>query len=144
MPELARSIVSRFRQLVGDRRRSKRQKVRLVFSISTASPAKNLNGARRIRTMEGHTLDVSASGLALVVPTITLGEHHLIGENRTLNLKLQLPVGPIEIQVKPVRYESLEDHETESGYLIGVQIVGISDEDRAKFTQYMSTLSHHG
>jgi hypothetical protein len=144
MPELARSIVSRFRQLVGDRRRSKRQKVRLVFSISTASPAKNLNGARRIRTMEGHTLDVSASGLALVVPAITLDEHHLIGENRTLNLKLQLPVGPIEIQVKPVRYESLEDHETESGYLIGVQIVGISDEDRAKFTQYMSTLSHHG
>ena len=90
--------------------------------------------------MEGHTSDLSASGLSLIVPSITLGEHHLVGENRNLNLKLELPVGPIELQVKPVRYESLEEDETESGYLIGVQIVGMSDEDRAKYVSYSSTL----
>ncbi len=90
--------------------------------------------------MEGYTLDLCASGLALIVPAITLGEHHLVGENRNLNLKLELPVGPIALQVKPVRYESLEEHETGSGYRIGVQIVGMSDDDRAKFVKYVSML----
>lgn len=90
--------------------------------------------------MEGHTSDLSASGLSLIVPAITLGEHHLVGENRSLNLKLELPEGPIELQVKPVRYESLEEDETESGYLIGVQIGRMSDEDRAKFMNYVSML----
>ena len=90
--------------------------------------------------MQGHTLDLSATGLSLIVPAITLGEHHLVGENRYLNLKLELPAGLIELKVKPVRYESLEEDETESGYLIGVQIVGMSDEDRAKYVSYSSTL----
>ncbi len=89
--------------------------------------------------MEGHTLDISATGLALIVPAITLGEHHLVGENRSLNVKLQLPVGPIDLQVTPVRYESLDEHETETGYLIGVKILEMSAEDRAKFVEYVST-----
>jgi hypothetical protein len=90
--------------------------------------------------MDGHTLDLSAHGLSLIVPKITLGEHHLIGENRSLTVKLQLPAGPVEMQVMPVRYESLEEHETESGYLIGTRIVVMSDPDRAKFDDYVSSL----
>jgi hypothetical protein len=91
--------------------------------------------------MEGHTLDFSASGLALIVPAITLGEHHIVGENRTLNVKLQLPAGTIDLKVVPVRYESLEEHETETGYLIGVKILEMSDEDRARFAAYVSSFS---
>jgi hypothetical protein len=90
--------------------------------------------------MDGHTLDLSSNGVSLILPKITLGEHHLIGENR-LNLKLELPVGPVEMQVMPVHYESLEDHETETGYLIGAKIVGMLDEDRAKFAEFVSALS---
>ena len=90
--------------------------------------------------MDGHTLDLSANGLALVVPRITLGEHHLVGENRSLNVKLQMPDGPIELQVAPVRYERLEDHATETGYVIAVKIVGVPDVNRAKFSEYVASL----
>lgn len=83
---------------------------------------------------------MSTNGLALIVPAITLGEHHLVGETRSLNVKLELPVGPIEMQVTPVRYESLEEHETETGYVIGVRIAAMSEEDRAKFASYVSSL----
>jgi hypothetical protein len=140
MAEFARTIVSRLRQLVGDRRHSKRLNVRLPFSLSLASPARGLNGTRRIISMEGHTLDLSPNGMSLITPKITLGEHHLVGEHRGLNVKLELPQGPVEMQVMPVRYESLEEHETETGYLIGVRIVRMPDEDRAKFAEYVSTL----
>ena len=73
MAEFARTIVARLRQYVGDRRHSKRQCVRLDFSLSLASARNSLNGTRRISSLDGHTLDVSANGLALIVPQITLG-----------------------------------------------------------------------
>ena len=140
MAEFTRTIVSRLRQYVGDRRNSKRQRIRLSLSLSLVSATKGLNGARRINWMEGYTQDLSANGLALVVPRITLGEHHLVGENRGLNLKLQLPGGPVEMQATPVRYERLEEHQSETGYLIAVKIVRMSDDDRARYSAYVATL----
>ena len=140
MAEFTRTIVSRLRQYVGDRRRSKRQRVRLSLSLSLVSATKGLNGTRRINWMDGHTQDLSPNGLALVVPRITLGEHHLVGENRGLNLKLQLPGGPVELQATPVRYERLEEDQNETGYLIAVKIVRMAEGDRAKYSAYVATL----
>src|ERR1700674_738479 len=102
MAEFARTIVSRLRKFAGDRRSAKRQRVRLAFTISIASPAKSLQGLRRTSSMDGHTLDLSANGMALIVPAITLDEHHLIGENRSLKVQLELPLGPVQMQVVPV------------------------------------------
>jgi hypothetical protein len=140
MAEFTRTIVSRLRQFVGDRRHSKRQRVRLDLSLSLVSAMKSLNGPRKINWMNGHTSDVSANGLALIVPRITLGEHHLVGENRGLQLKLQLPGGPVEMQATPVRYERLEEDQDETGYLIAVKIVRMSDADRARFSTYVASL----
>lgn len=139
MAEFARTIVSRLRQYMGDRRHSTRRTVRLNFLLSLASPARNLNGNRKISSVGGHTLDVGETGLALVVPAITLGEHHLVGVNRSLQVKLELPDGPVEMQVAPVRYERLDEHQTETGYLIGVKILAMSDPDRARFSDYLAS-----
>ncbi len=79
--------------------------------------------------------------MALIVPAIRIGDHHLVGENRTLNVKLELPGGPLELQVSPVRYEALEDHPSEIGYLIGVRIIDMPTEDREVFTAYFSKLA---
>ncbi|MFN2491962.1 MAG: PilZ domain-containing protein [Pyrinomonadaceae bacterium] len=141
MAEFTRAIVSRFRQYVGERRRAKRYTVRLSFSISVPDRAKSSNGSRRTRVMEGHTLDISASGLALIVPAITLGEHHLVGENRSLNVRLELPADSLQLKVSPVRYESLDEHETETGYLIGARILEMTDEDRERFMRYVASLA---
>ena len=141
MPELARSLVSHLRRFVGDRRRAKRQRARLAFTLSLAGAAIKLNGDRQRATLKGHTLDVSTDGIALIVPSIVLGEHHLIGENRKLSVTLELPVGVIEMKVVPIRYESLEEHLTETGYLIGAKIVEMNETDRELFTQYVVGLA---
>ncbi|MEP6741030.1 MAG: PilZ domain-containing protein [bacterium] len=140
MSELARSLVSQLRRFVGDRRKSKRLKARLTFSLSLPGTAVSVNGSRRTNSLQGHTLDVSARSLALVVPTILLGEHHLIGENRRLKVRLELPQGPVEMQVLPIRYESLEEHQTETGYLIGAKIVEIAETDGKHFARYVAGL----
>ena len=141
MPELARSLVSHLRRFVGDRRRAKRQRARLAFTLSLAGAAIKLNGDRQSATLKGHTLDVSTDGVALIVPSILLGEHHLIGENRKLSVTLELPVGMIEMKVVPIRYESLEEDPTETGYLIGAKIVEMNETDRERFTQYVAGLA---
>src|SRR6185436_20026619 len=130
MSELPRRIVSRLRHFIGNRRRCKRVRVRLSFRLSLADPRVSSNGARRLPTLDGHTLDVSTTGLALIVPAIRIGEHYLAGADRKLHVKLDLPTGPVEMKVAAVRYEGLED---DTGYLIGARILEISDTDRVSF-----------
>jgi hypothetical protein len=141
MAEFTRAIVARARRYVGDRRRSQRLSVRLPFSLALVSASKSLNGTRRVSSMDGHTLDVSENSLALIVPKITLDEHHLVGENRNFNVKLELPDGSLEMQAAPVRYERLEEQRGETGYLIAVKIVGMLDIDRTRFAEYIVTLA---
>lgn len=129
--------MSSLRRFIGNRRRSKRARVRLTFTVSLSDPRANSNGFRRLPTIDGHTLDVSTTGLALIVPAIRIGEHYLAGADRKLHIKLQLPSGPVQMKVASVRYESLEDQE-ETGYLIGARILEMSDTDRASFQKYIA------
>lgn len=134
MSELPRRIVSHLRRFIGNRRRSRRVRARLSFTLSLSDPKVHTNGSRRLPTLDGHTLDVSSTGLALIVPAIRIGEHYLAGNDRRLYVKLELPNGPVEMKVATVRYESLED---ESGYLIGARIIEMSDSARASFEKYV-------
>ena len=138
--EFARSIASRLRQYAGDRRHSRRVKARLNFTLSLVGPALSSNGTKRVISIDGHTLDLSTTGLALIVPTIIVSEHHLVGENRNMHLKLELPDSPLEIHVVPIRYERLDDHPTETGYLIGVKLGNVEREDLTRFNDYVSQL----
>ena len=140
MSELPRRIVSQLRRFIGNRRRSKRVRARLSFTLSLSDPRVSTNGSRRLPSLDGHTLDISITGLALVVPAIRIGEHYLAGADRKLHVKLELPGGPVEMKVVTVRYEDLEDG---GGYLIGARILEISDADRASFEKYMATVISH-
>jgi hypothetical protein len=140
MSELPRRIVSHLRRFIGNRRRFKRVRTRLTFTLSLSDPRVNSNGARRLPTLDGHTFDVSTSGLALIVPAIRIAEHYLAGSDRRLYLKLQLPSGAVEMKVTSVRYEGLDESHEETGYLIGARIVEMSDADRASFNSYVNKL----
>ena len=138
MSELPRRIVSSLRRFIGNRRHSKRVRARLACTISLADPRLGSNGYRRLPTLNGHTLDISSTGLALVVPAIRIGEHYLAGDERKLHVKLDLPTGPVEMRVASVRYESLEESGEESGYVIGARITEMSDQHRASYNSYVS------
>ena len=132
--------MSRLRRFIGNRRGSKRVRARLSFTLSLSDPRVSSNGARRLPSLDGHTLDVSVTGLALIVPAIRIGGHYLAGDERRLHVKLELPSGPVEMKVASVRYESLED---DTGYLIGARILEMSDADRDSFQKYVSKVISH-
>ncbi len=138
MPELLRSVVSRMRIYVKDRRQSPRLRVRLLFTVSMKRQANGNGSGRRERLMKGHTRDISMKGLALNVPQVHLDGHHLAAEGRELELTLELPGGPITMLVVSRRYEQLEDAELGCNYLIGARIVQIDDEDRARYLSFIN------
>src|SRR5687767_15926435 len=138
MSELPRRIVSSLRRFIGNRRHNKRVRTRLSFTLSLSDPRVSSNGSRRLPRLDGHTLDVSSTGLALIVPAIRIGEHYLAGSERRLHVKLDLPTGPVEMKVATVRYEGLEEGREATGYLIGARITEMSDQHRASYNSYMS------
>jgi PilZ domain len=139
MPELLRSIIARLRTVAGNRRRARRYRIRLSVQISLLGVKSSAESAqsRRPLKVEGHTRDLSATGLALMVPTIRAGEHYLTGEGRRLLVTLDHPQGPLHLEVSPVRYEQLDEGDAETGYLIGARIIEMSDADRARFNAYL-------
>lgn len=139
MPELLRSIITRLRGVMGDRRRARRYQARLTASVSLLDVKLVAESAipRRLPQIEAYTRDLSQTGLALIVPNIRIGEYYLTGEGRRLLVTLNLPPAPLALHVIPVRYEKLDEDRAETGYLIGVRITEVGDADRARFNAYL-------
>ena len=133
--------------MVGNRRYAPRYMTHLEaglalsISLPHAKTDKQGTAAGQSLRLAGYTRDISATGLALIVPAIRVGGQYITGENRTLQIMLKLPTGFIEIQATPVRYSPLEAEGTDTGYLIGAQIVHMSDQHRARFNAYLDTLT---
>jgi PilZ domain. len=141
MPEVMRHLAARLRRFVGNRRSATRYEVRLVARVSLKERKGSANGARRNALLEGHTRDVSETGLGLSMPAIRIGEHYLTGESSILLIELELAdQQTVRMQAVAVRYERLEEDEGRSEYLIGTQITEISEDDRANFLAYLKTL----
>jgi len=127
-----------------DRRRSPRLRVRLAFSLSVLrqTKIKRLNSCDR--ALKGHTRDISAHGLALLLPQIQLDGYHLASEGREMQLVLELAGGVVSMVVVPKRYEKLERAELGCNYLIGARIVRIDEADRVRYQDFMSRALEHG
>jgi hypothetical protein len=140
MPELFRSLASRLREYVGDRRRTDRHRVSLDVSVSLIQKTKKLNGGRPDAALRGCTRDISSDGLAILVPAIRVDGHHLVGEGRELLVELQLANRTISLKVAPVRYERLEEDGTDSGYVIGLRITELVGDERVAYNEYLESL----
>jgi len=95
-------------------------------------------GADSTLVFFGRTHDLSAGGLAMVLPSTTIDERFCSGSNR-LKLSLHAPDGVINMEVSPVRCERLNGAYFGQGYLLGTRITNV--KDRAQFDRYLDTLS---
>lgn len=143
MTELARTLVSRLRAYLGNRRGARRFSTSLPIRVTSADRQLTANGAGNISWLDGHTSDLSTSGIGLNVAAIRIGEHYLVGENRHLRVVLELPTGPIELEVTPVRYESISEEDDIKTYIIGARITGMSDDDLKSYGEYLNRLTNH-
>ena len=140
MPEVVRSVVARMREYFGNRRSARRYRSRVPFRVSLLDPKLSGDQLERAPRIEGVTFDISSSGLALIVPAIRINERYLTAPDQLLRLLMELPSGTVELRVAPVRYEQLDREGAAGDYLIGVRISEMSDDDRARFDDYLKEL----
>ena len=106
---------------------------RLDFSVLMRDAEPSEGGVQHLRACAGHTLNISAHGLAVVLHAQNIDEQYLLGAEGSMAIELDLPNGlSIEIQATPVRYEKLE-----AGYLIGARISEMSERNRDLFEEYL-------
>ena len=126
---------------VQDRRQSPRLAVtldaRLDFSVLLREAEAKESGIQHLRACSGHTVNISAHGLAVLLHAQNIDEQYLLGREGSMAIELDLPNGmSIEIQATPVRYEKQAE-----GYLIGARISEMSDRNRELFEEYLRELS---
>lgn len=85
----------------------------------------------------GVTFDLSSSGIGFIVSSIRVKESYLVGENRLLNVEIDLPSGKIAMRVIGRRYEQVGEHVSTARYLIGASIEEITDENREAYNDFL-------
>jgi hypothetical protein len=86
----------------------------------------------------GQTSDLSAVGLAMVLPATIIDERFCTDANR-LKLSLHLPQGIIGLEVAPVRCERISDSYSVRGYLLGTRITKVDQQE--SFERYLESVS---
>ena len=110
---------------------------RLEFSVLMRDTETTHSGVQHLRAVAGHTQNLSALGLAVVLHAQNIDEQYLLGAEGSMAIELDLPNGlSIEFQATPVRYQKLDE-----GYLIGARISKMSDRDRELYLEYLGELA---
>ena len=86
--------------------------------------------------MQGQLLDVSVSGLALIISNDDMLKLNELGDELKLRLLLPLPAQAIELEAVPVRYQKLNEGKA-GKILLGAQITDMSGRDRILFMDFI-------
>ena len=137
---MLRELVSRFSRTVAERRASVRRKFSFPVKVCFAPEEKSMvrsNGRCDEAFLSGETTDVSATGIGFVVSAIRIKEKYLVGQDRLLNVELDVSGRKIRMQVRGVRYERIGIHLSTERYLIGAEIEHISEDDEAAYAELL-------
>jgi hypothetical protein len=122
-----------------ERRAAPRRNLKLEFRVLLVATKTSAAGEDHTLPLIGFTRDISESGLALLVSAKSMSVLYSLGQNYTLQLMLNLPSGPVELEATPARFKHINEGEAGSFILIGAQITKMSDADRARFVEYLNS-----
>ena len=138
---MLRELVSRFSRTVAERRASVRRRynfpVKVCFAPEQNSAVRS-QGRCDEAFLSGETTDISATGIGFVVSAIRIKEKYLVGQDRLLNVELDVSGSKIRMQVRGVRYERVGIHLSTERYIIGAEVVGMSEDDEAAYTDLLN------
>lgn len=140
-----RSITSNLRRYVSNRRRALRRvarfEARLPFIITLLGTGRGrANGLRGEASLIGHTRDLSETGLTLLLPSVRVGDAYLTDGESRLNVRLELPGGPVEMLATSARFEQLQRKEAGCSYLLAIHIVKMQSRERERYLAYLKTI----
>ncbi len=85
----------------------------------------------------GETVDISRSGVGFLVPFIRVKEKYLVGQERPINLEMDLPNGKVRMRLLGRRYNKVGMHTSTERFLVGARIIEMAEEDRAAYETFL-------
>jgi hypothetical protein len=139
-------IESKVRALLVERRRAARERVacevRLPLGVSVPNELLDPDGEEYPHPIMGHTRDVSANGLSLILPTTQLGSRDISPAGEALRLVLCLPTGVVIVHAETVRCEPFaSDEDASREFLVGARITKMFETDRRRYDNFLRRLS---
>ncbi len=121
----------------GEKRAAPRYRVSLNSSVLITAVRGDDDNKEPYLFLQAQLLDVSRSGLALLISEENMGELALLGDDLVLRLLLPLPEKAIELEAVPARYKQF----VESGkgkILLGASITNMNTRDRILFMNFIN------
>ena len=142
----ARALLGWLRVYVGDRRRSPRRGARFAARVPAAVTLRDTGveyppEASEAPSVAGETRDLGLSGLTLRVVRVRVGGQYLTDTDLHLGVRLELPAGEVSLLAKVVRFELPPEGGDDVGYLLGLHILKMSQDDSVLYTSFMRTLA---
>jgi hypothetical protein len=113
-----------------------RQSVSLRFSLSP-DEKKAGTSAPQSPLMAGETRNLSETGLAISLSSNHIGNQYFNVIGCTLQIKLDLPDGSVQILATPKWCKWFLEDETVKSYLLGLKIVEMIDEEWVRLVRYV-------
>ena len=145
MSTLINSLAGRLREFVFDRRHAYRRGARvnarlpytLILLDTKEQVAVEVTGKR---SLGGKTSDLSETGLTLLLKSVRIDNIPLTLMEHFLGVRLELPDGPVSMVAAPARFNELDGAEPEFRYLLGVRIIKMQEDARARYLAYLRAL----
>lgn len=85
----------------------------------------------------GETFDLSRTGIAFIVPSIRIQEKYFVGQERNLNVEIDLPNGKVRLRAIGRRYEKVGIHVSTERFMIGAQITSFEGADEETYIHFL-------
>ncbi len=119
-----------------ERRAAPRYKIELKSSVLITIISNSATDKESYLVLQAQLLDVSTSGLALIISSADMIELRELGNDSMIRLLLPLPKKAIELEAIPVRYQQLDKNKDDK-ILLGAQITNMNSFDRILFMEFI-------
>ena len=136
---MIRELITRFNRSLSERMVSSRRRLKAPVKV-WFDPDVNTDQARddaRAVCIFGETADISRTGIGFIVPFIRIKEKYLVGQERNLNIEIDLPTGKVCMKAVGCRYEKVGIHISAERFFVGAQILNLSGTDKENYETFL-------
>lgn len=136
---MLREIITKVSRSMSERLVAPRRKhsatIKLWFDADVSS--EYAQEAARAACIIGETIDISRTGISFLVPSIRTKEKYLVGQERKVNVEIDLPTGKVYMKVLGKRYKKDGIHISTEKFLVGAAICDLEGADRENYEAFL-------
>ena len=136
---MIRELITRFNRSLSERMVSARRRHTAPIKVWFDADVNSEMAQELARTacILGETVDISRSGVGFLVPSIRLKEKYLVGQERNLNIEIDLPTGKVQLRAIGRRYEKVGIHISTERFLVGAEIRNLDSPDKENYETFL-------